>query len=718
MKTDILTVCDQAVAATANGVYQGIILTLLVGLALRLLGRTNAATRHSIWMATLLLLPAIIVAHYCVDNRSLGPQSPGRTLRESIPPAMSDSLPTTPVTASIPQTTAEAEPVLGMVVEASETIQTDKAGPPVPWAVDTLPLMRSVPRVDSFVILPPVQMATPRAPEKNPSAVATSLRESLRSAFVRYAQPVYWNLKSGLRIPRWAGFVVLAAWLSVALTRFLLLLCRLIEIQKLKRNSVPAATELTELFGRLRAGLGLARKVSLKVSAGHRSPVVLGFFHPVVLLPSAEVLPNNAAQTEPILRHELAHVARRDDWANLIQHFIQASLFFHPGVWWISRQLGLEREIACDDQVLHGGGAPKAYALILANLASQMKRCSPRLAPGASTNKSQLQKRISMILDTKRNTSPRLARTSAGFVTSAAALLAGLAIYSGPRLVLAQTAETTPSPDTAPAAAAAPGSATASVSSASAGESIVVSQAEPPAAPASIEGDSGPRYKPDAPGNPPGPHPVIISPMPPRAPIAIVAPSPDALPRIAAVPGAMALPPAPGSSGFAYVAGGGGDDGSIEKRLERVERMVRSLMAQQHGMSSDHPMEKGQQWNWNIDEKQMAQMKEMAERQAARAQQQAKRAAEEMKRASKDMDKAMRENGERVRGAQKEGSQKQLEALRRARENLERQMERLDSQIEKLEQDQEKLQDEQERRSELQEKKAKEETAVAEAATE
>ena len=66
MKPEFLKLCDAIVAAGANGVYQGIILALLVGLGLRLCRRTNAATRHGVWFATLLLLVLLIPAHLVV----------------------------------------------------------------------------------------------------------------------------------------------------------------------------------------------------------------------------------------------------------------------------------------------------------------------------------------------------------------------------------------------------------------------------------------------------------------------------------------------------------------------------------------------------------------------------------------------------------------------------------------------------------------------------
>src|SRR5690348_276916 len=64
MKNEIVTSCYQLVAAMVNGTYQGILITALVAASLRMLRRTNAATRSAVWFGTLLLLALIIPAHY------------------------------------------------------------------------------------------------------------------------------------------------------------------------------------------------------------------------------------------------------------------------------------------------------------------------------------------------------------------------------------------------------------------------------------------------------------------------------------------------------------------------------------------------------------------------------------------------------------------------------------------------------------------------------
>src|SRR5882672_8301220 len=74
MKTEILRVSDQLVAGGFNGFYQGIFLVVLVALGLRLLPRTNAATRHAVWFSTLLVLAGLMVAH-CL--RGFAPRASG-----------------------------------------------------------------------------------------------------------------------------------------------------------------------------------------------------------------------------------------------------------------------------------------------------------------------------------------------------------------------------------------------------------------------------------------------------------------------------------------------------------------------------------------------------------------------------------------------------------------------------------------------------------------
>ena len=57
-------------------------------------------------------------------------------------------------------------------------------------------------------------------------------------------------------------------------------------------------------------------------------------------------------ELEAVLLHELAHVRRRDNLVSLFQSWLSCVFWFHPVIWLIDHQLLVERERACDEEVL------------------------------------------------------------------------------------------------------------------------------------------------------------------------------------------------------------------------------------------------------------------------------------------------------------------------------------------------------------------------------
>ncbi len=99
------------------------------------------------------------------------------------------------------------------------------------------------------------------------------------------------------------------------------------------------------------------------------SPVVFGVLRPIILLPPCLLTGINVEQLEALLAHELAHIRRWDLLVNLAQRVVEALLFFHPAVWYVSRRISIEREHACDDLVISTGWRPLDYCRALIGLA-------------------------------------------------------------------------------------------------------------------------------------------------------------------------------------------------------------------------------------------------------------------------------------------------------------------------------------------------------------
>lgn len=99
----------------------------------------------------------------------------------------------------------------------------------------------------------------------------------------------------------------------------------------------------------------------LAVSLDVEAPVTVGVTAPTVVVPGLllERLPPDSL--EPILAHELAHVARHDYAVNLAQCVAEALLFHSPATWWIGRRIREAREFCCDDGAVGVAGDRARY---------------------------------------------------------------------------------------------------------------------------------------------------------------------------------------------------------------------------------------------------------------------------------------------------------------------------------------------------------------------
>ncbi len=149
------------------------------------------------------------------------------------------------------------------------------------------------------------------------------------------------------------------------------------------------------------------RPVQLRSSDRISSPLMIGSGHPVILFPSHLLAQLSVSELELLLLHELAHVARWDDWAKLGQSILSALFFFNPAVHWFTRNLEIEREIACDDWVLQTRRDHRSYARCLLRLAEMklLHRIPPVLASGIFSNQAKLSHRIELILNSQRTLS-------------------------------------------------------------------------------------------------------------------------------------------------------------------------------------------------------------------------------------------------------------------------------------------------------------------------
>lgn len=140
-------------------------------------------------------------------------------------------------------------------------------------------------------------------------------------------------------------------------------------VRRLNRKAFEVLPPLwVSRFDALRDAMGIRREVAVRLLHGVGLPCSARVWQPVIWLPISMLTQLAIDQIEALLAHELAHV-RRLDWIwNGLQRVIEALLFYHPGVWWLSRRIRQERENACDDLAVATCGDAIVLAEALANL--------------------------------------------------------------------------------------------------------------------------------------------------------------------------------------------------------------------------------------------------------------------------------------------------------------------------------------------------------------
>jgi beta-lactamase regulating signal transducer with metallopeptidase domain len=229
--------------------------------------------------------------------------------------------------------------------------------------------------------------------------------------------------------PAW-GLMIAAVWALLAATRLAQLVYQGVSLRRIWHRAVPVAAD-AQLLALLQSG----RRAQLCISSDVDTPSVIGFFAPRLLVPAALMPQLSAAELRQIVLHECEHLHRCDDWLNLAQKIALALFPLNPALLWVDRQLGLERELACDAGVVARTAAPFDYAHCLTKLAGHRLH-SRRLALALSawTRRSELVRRVQRLLHPIGTLSPLQA--SATLLLAAGTLALGsLAMLHAPTLI-------------------------------------------------------------------------------------------------------------------------------------------------------------------------------------------------------------------------------------------------------------------------------------------
>ena len=162
-----------------------------------------------------------------------------------------------------------------------------------------------------------------------------------------------------------------------------------LHIKQLKAKGLEKSPyELKHFVGQKALSLGIKKEVKVFISTIATTPLTIGFWKPIILIPLASLNHLTSIQMEAVLLHELAHIRRHDYLINVLLQSVEILMFFNPFMRLLLKQARLERENSCDDFVLQYDYDAADYARAL--LALETYSCASLLALG-SNNKNEFQ---------------------------------------------------------------------------------------------------------------------------------------------------------------------------------------------------------------------------------------------------------------------------------------------------------------------------------------
>lgn len=151
---------------------------------------------------------------------------------------------------------------------------------------------------------------------------------------------------------------------------------------------------------------GVKKPVELSVNPLISSPLLIGFFHPCIVLPSADIPEKDFRY---IVMHELTHYKRRDMFYQWLVQLTVCLHWFNPLVHLMCREIAKAREFSCDEAVLakmgheHAQDYGKTLLDAMAAIGTYKEHSG---AVTLSENKQLLKERLGAIMNFGKSSKP------------------------------------------------------------------------------------------------------------------------------------------------------------------------------------------------------------------------------------------------------------------------------------------------------------------------
>ena len=167
-------------------------------------------------------------------------------------------------------------------------------------------------------------------------------------------------------------------------------------------DTLPVPTELLARCHGLQQRLAVAWPVRFALSRRITVPMVIGWLRPMILIPVSALAGLSPRQLDALILHELAHIRRFDTVSNILLVAVETILFYHPAVWWVSRQVRTLREHCCDDLAVAACGDAALFAEALTSLEAGRATGGLALAANGGSLKDRVTRLLGAPAETRR----------------------------------------------------------------------------------------------------------------------------------------------------------------------------------------------------------------------------------------------------------------------------------------------------------------------------
>jgi bla regulator protein BlaR1 len=196
------------------------------------------------------------------------------------------------------------------------------------------------------------------------------------------------------------GYVISWTWITGALAVVLTGIAGMIKASAIVRSSKTDNRLRERMLESVPALTGTSRPIDVRLTENCVGAFCWQIHRPVIALPRV-VIGFPMAEQAAIVRHELAHLRRQHPLHLFMQRLVEAIYWFHPLVWWASRQAAAAREIRCDRDAVSTRQDAADYLRSLLRLV-ELKLNDPALLPaglGFLGNSSLLGRRAKLLVD-------------------------------------------------------------------------------------------------------------------------------------------------------------------------------------------------------------------------------------------------------------------------------------------------------------------------------